>query len=133
LGTGDPARREAYYPWWLDNLADDATLEGAAMEGAAQGAEAIRAITLAAREIYEYQEFNYHGEAGDNGWLEDYTTRVQGQPAGVVVTVARNAAGQAQHIAVNHRPRSSMLLVSRLLGERLAGTPLAEYFLSSES
>jgi hypothetical protein len=66
-------------------------------------------------------------------WLEDYTTRVQGLPTGVVVTVARNAAGQAQHIVVNHRPRSSMLLVSRLLGKRFDGTPLAEYFLASES
>ena len=27
-----------YYPWWLDNLADDVTGEGAFMQGAAQGA-----------------------------------------------------------------------------------------------
>jgi hypothetical protein len=34
---------------------------------------------------------------------------------------------------VNQRPRSSLLLVSRLLGEKFAGTPNAKYFASSES
>lgn len=46
---------------------------------------------------------------------------------------ASNAAGQAQHIAANHRPRSSLLLLSRLVDEKLAGTPYAKYFLTSES
>jgi hypothetical protein len=44
-----------YYSWWLDNLADDATLEGAMMNGAAQGAEAVRSITVTAHQIYEAQ------------------------------------------------------------------------------
>jgi hypothetical protein len=34
---------------------------------------------------------------------------------------------------VNHRPRSSVLLFSRLMGEKLAGTPYAKHFLASES
>lgn len=62
-----------YYPWWLHNLADDVTGEGAAMEGAAQGAEAVRAIVVAAHELYEHQEFRFTGDYGDNGFLEDYT------------------------------------------------------------
>ncbi len=34
LGSGDPARRRTdYYPAWLDNLADDVTLEASAMDG----------------------------------------------------------------------------------------------------
>jgi len=37
VGSGDPARRRTdYYPVWLDNLADDVTLEASAMDGAAQ-------------------------------------------------------------------------------------------------
>ena len=134
LGSGDPARRRTdYYPEWLDNLADDVTGEGAAMEGAGQGAEAVRTIVVTARSLYEGQEFNYTGPYGDNGFLEDYTTHVHGQPVGVVVTVTRNAAGKTQHIVVNHRPRSSVLLFSRLMGEKLAGTPNAKYFVDSES
>jgi hypothetical protein len=134
MGSGDPARRRHdYYPAWLDNLADDVTGEGAAMEGAAQGAEAVRTIVVTARELYEYQDFNFAGPYGDNGFLEDYTTQVHGKPVGVVVTVTRNAAGEAQHIVVNHRPRSSVLLFSRLMGEKLAGTPYAKHFLASES
>jgi hypothetical protein len=121
-----------YYSWWLDNLADDATLEGAAMDGAAQGAEAVRSITVTAREIYEDQEFSFAGDYGDNGFLELYTAQVRGEPTSVVVTVTSNAAGEAQHVVINHRPRSSVLLVSRLLGEKLAGTHLAKHFLASE-
>jgi len=102
-----------YYPWWLDNLADDATLEGAAMNGAAQGAKAVRSITVTAREICEDQEFSFASDYADNGFLELYTAQVRGEPTSVVVTVTSNAAGQAQHV-VNHRPRSSVLLISRL-------------------
>jgi hypothetical protein len=134
MGSGDPVRiRTDYYPAWLDNLADDVTVEGAAMDGAAQGAEAVHSIVVTARTLYEGQEFNYAGPYGDNGFLEDYTTQVRGEPTGVVVTITRNAAGKAQHLVVNHRPRSSVLLVSRLLGEKFAGTPLAKHFITSES
>jgi hypothetical protein len=47
--------------------------------------------------------------------------------------VSRNAAGQAQYIVVNHRPRMSLLLTSRLLGKKFAGSPYTEYFITSES
>lgn len=121
-----------YYPWWLDNLADDATLEGAAMDGVAQGAETVRSITVTARAIYEDQEVTFAGDYGDDGFLELSTALVLGEPTGVVVTVISNAAGQAQHVVVNHRPCSSVLLVSRVLGQKFAGTPLAKHFLASE-
>ena len=133
-GSGDPARRLTdYYPAWLDNLADDVTLEGSVMDGAAQGAEAVRTILVTIRTLYEYQEFNFAGPYGDNGFLEDYTAQVRGEPIGCVVLVTRNAAGQTQHIVANYRPRSSLLLLSRLMGEKFAGTPYAEHFLASES
>jgi hypothetical protein len=122
-----------YYPWWLDNLADDVTGEGAAMQGVAHGADAVRTIVVAARELYEHQEFNFAGDYGDTGFLEDYTCQIRGEPTSVVVTVTRNAAGDAQHIVVNHRPRSSVLLFARLMGERFAGTALAKYFITSGS
>jgi len=131
MGSGDPVRRQHYYPWWLDSLADDVTGEGAFIEGAAQGAEAVRSIVTYARTVYEYQEFNFTGDYGDNGFLEDYTTQVRGEPAGVVVTVTRNAAGQAEHLVVNHRPRSSVLLLARLCGEKFGGTPLGKLFLAN--
>ena len=126
MGSGDPARkRKDYYPWWLDNLADDVTGEGAFIEGHLQGAETVRSVVLYARELYEYQDFTFHGDYA-NGFLEEYTTQFGGAHAGVVVTVTRNAAGKAQHIVVNHRPRSAVLLLARLMGEKFAGTPLAK-------
>jgi hypothetical protein len=131
---GDPAGRFTdYFPAWLDNLADDVTVEGSLLDGAAQGAEAVRTIVGTIRTLYDNQEFNFAGPYGDNSWLEDYTAHVRGEPIGCVVLVTRNAAGQAQHIAANYRPRSSLLLLSRLLGEKFAGTPYAKYFLAGES
>jgi hypothetical protein len=119
-----------YYPKWLDNLADDVTLEGAAMDGTVRGADAVRSVVVGARELYEFQDFAFAGEYGDNGFLEDYATAVKGQPVGVVVVVKRNPAGRTQRVVVLHRPRSSLLLFSRLMHEKFAGTPIAQHFLA---
>ena len=134
MGGGDPAGRFTdYTPAWLDNLADDVTIEGSLLDGAAQGVDAVRKIVGAIRTLYEHQEFNFAGPYGDSGWLEDYTAHVRGEPIGCAVLVTSNAAGQAQHIAANYRPRSSLLLLSRLLGEKFAGTPYAKYFVPGEA
>ena len=117
-----------YYPWWLDNLADDVTGEGAAIEGTLHGAEDVRRLVLDARELYQQHEFQFTGNYGDKGFIEEYTCLIKGAPTSAVVTVTRNAAGKAQHIVVNHRPRSSVLLFARVMGEKYAGTPLAKYF-----
>jgi hypothetical protein len=102
------------------------------MDGVAQGAEAARTILVAIRTLYESQKFNFVGPVGGNGLLEDYTAQVRGEPISCVVLVTRNAAGQTQHIVANYRPRSSLLLLSRLVGEKLAGAPYAEHFAASE-
>jgi hypothetical protein len=92
-----------------------------------------RCCSVAIRTLYESQEFNFVGPVGDNGLLEDYTAQVRGEPVSCVVLVTRDAAGQAQHIVANYRPRSSLLLLSRLVGEKLAGTPYAGHFAASQS
>ena len=134
MGGGDPdGRFNDYYPAWMDNLADDVTVEGSLLDGAVEGAEAVRTIVVTVRTLYEHQEFNFAGPYGDNGFLEDYTAQVGGEPIGCAVLVTSNAAGETQHIAANYRPRSSLLLLSRLVGEKFAGTPYAKYFLASEA
>jgi hypothetical protein len=122
-----------YQPVWVANLADDATIEGSAMDGVVQGAEAVRAIVTYIRTLYDSQEFKFAGPYGEGGFLEDYTASVEGEQLGNVVLIARNAAGQAQHIVANYRPRSTLLLVSRLVGEHFAGTPIGEHFASDVS
>ena len=93
-----------YHPVWLDSLADDVTIEGSAMNGVVQGAEAVRSIVTCIRTLYDDQEFNFACPYGENGFLEDYTARVRGEQIGNVVLVTRNAAGQAQRIVANYRP-----------------------------
>jgi hypothetical protein len=132
-GRGDPGPQFTdYYPVWLDNLAGDVTLEGSAMDGFVQGPEAVRTVLVYIRSLYDYQKFNFAGPYGENGWLEDYTAGVRGEPISNVTLVTRNSAGQTQHIVGNYRPRSTLLLLSRLIGEHFAGTPYGEHFLASE-
>jgi hypothetical protein len=67
-----------YHPVWLESLADDNTIEGSAMNGVVQGAEAVRSIVTSIRKLYESQDFNFAGPYGENGFLEDYTAQVRG-------------------------------------------------------
>ena len=131
LGGGDPALKD-YYPEWVNNIADDATVEGSMLNGAVQGADAVRSIVLTIRSFYEHQEFKFAGPCGD-GFIEDYVAKVDGEPIGCVVLVTRNVAGQTQHVVASYRPLSSLLLFSRRLREKFAGTPIAEHFAGGES
>jgi len=117
-----------YYPVWLDNLADDVTLEAAAMDGTAHGAKDVRSIVVKAREVYDNQEFRFAGPVGDYGFVEDYTTEIRGVRTNVVVWVTFNTAGQTIQVVVNHRPRSALLSFSRLMLEMFSDTPLAKHW-----
>ncbi|HEY3690998.1 MAG TPA: hypothetical protein VGL46_11945 [Pseudonocardiaceae bacterium] len=74
------------------------------------------------------QDFVYLGDYGENGFAEDYASKVRGEPIANIAVVYRNPEGQTQHLVVNHRPLPSVLLLSRLLGEHFAGTRYARYF-----
>jgi hypothetical protein len=131
LAGGDPSFAD-YYPAWLDNLADDVTVEGSMLDGAVQGAEAARAIVVTIRDLYgDSQEFHFAGPWGESSWVEDYIARVDGKPLGCVVLITRTAAGQTQRIVASYRPRSSVLLFAHLLGQKFTGTPIAEHFITS--
>ena len=123
-----PVTAGEYRPVWLGNLADDVTLEGSAMSGFVRGPEAVRTIVTFIRTLYDRQEFNFAGPYGEDGFIEDYTAWVRGEKLGNVVLVTRNAGGQAQRIVANYRPRSTLLLLTRLIGEHFAGTPYGEQF-----
>ncbi|MEV4262527.1 hypothetical protein [Kribbella sp. NPDC049584] len=133
LGRGDPSGRFAdYRPDWVGKMADDVTLEGSILDGAVKGRDAVRAVIGGARELYDRQDFNYAGPWGDSSFIEDYTAEVQGKPVGAVHLITFNDDGQVQHIVVNYRPLSSVMFFSRLLREKFAGTPYAEYYLAGE-
>src|SRR5262249_56858679 len=85
------------------------------------------------RSLYDRQEVRFAGPYGENGFLEDYSAWVQGEPIGNVVLISRNTARQTQHIVGNYRPRSTLLLLSRLVGEHFAGTPHGQHFATDES
>lgn len=69
---------------------------------------------------------------GEKGFLEDYTSQIQGKPLNVIVTVSFDDAGKTKRVIVNHRPRDSLLLFSYLMHEKFAGTPTADHFLNEK-
>ena len=60
LASGDPSLKD-YYPAWVNSIADDATVEGSMLNGALQGADAVRSVVLTIRSQYEHQEFKFAG------------------------------------------------------------------------
>jgi hypothetical protein len=87
------------------------------LDGAAQGAEAVRNIVVGVRSMYgDSQQFHFAGPCGNDGWLEDYIAEVSGKPIGCFVLVTRNAAGQTQHVVASYRPRRSVLIFAHVLG-----------------
>ena len=133
LGRGDPdGRFTDYSPTWMGNLASDVTLEGSILDGALQGAEAVRTVVGAARNLYDRQDFNFVGPWGEDSLIEDYTAEIGGRPLGAVHVISFNADGQAQHIAIHYRPLSALMFFSRLLHQSLAGTPYADHYLTGD-
>jgi len=126
---GDPAL-EGYYPAWVlkELMADDATVEGSMIDGVIVGGENVRSVVLMIKSLYDRQEFVSVGAYGEHDWIEDYVAEVEGEPIGCVVLVKRNAAGKTQQVIASYRPRTSVVHFARLLAEKFAGTPLAEYF-----
>ncbi|MEV4118671.1 hypothetical protein [Micromonospora sp. NPDC049645] len=133
LGSGDPSRRRTdYNPSWINELAEDVTMEGAVLNGTVRGADAVLTLLSHARTLYEYQEFVFTGEYDTNGYIEDYSSRIQGQPIANIAVLYRNDQGKVQHLVMNHRPLPAVLLFSRLMGEHFKGTPYADYFATAD-
>ena len=86
-----------YYPWWLNELADDVTGQGAAIEGALQGPEEVRTLVLDARELYEDQELGFVGDFGEDGFLEEYTCEIRGVPAALSPRSSQRRRGGSEH------------------------------------
>ena len=127
LDIGGPALK-GYYPAWLDNLAEDAVLEGSMLDGAVQGAGAVRSVVATIRSLYDRQAHKFAGPCGELGFIEDYVAEVRGEPIGCVVLVRFNDARQAQHVVASYRPRTAVVHFAQLLADAFANTEIASYF-----
>jgi hypothetical protein len=83
------------------------------------------------RTLYDRREFNFAGPYGEDGFLEDHTAWIRGEALGNVVLITRNPVGKAQRIVANYRPRTTLLLLTRLIAEHFAGTHTASTSLPS--
>src|SRR3979490_2692396 len=71
LGSGDPALKN-YYPAWLDNMADGATVEGSMLDGVVQGSDAVRSVVVTIRSLYDRQEHKFAGPYSDTDFLKNF-------------------------------------------------------------
>jgi hypothetical protein len=129
---GDPDLK-SYYPEWVKNVADDATLEGTMLDGVIVGREGLQSVVLKIKELYDRQDFVSVGPYGDNDWIEEYVAEIHGKPLGCILLVKFNDSGQAHHIVASYRPRTTVNYFANLLADEFAGTPIEEHFRSSES
>ena len=127
---GDPSL-EDYFPAWLKNVADDATLEGSFLNGVVVGREGLLAVVLKIKDLYEDQKFISVGPYGKHGWIEEYVTHVGGDPIGGVVLIKSDDEGQTQHVLAGYRPQTSVVHLAQRLAEEFAGTPYEQYFASA--
>ena len=81
-------------------------------------------ILSAIHSAYIPRKYRTHATSSSRGG-------VRGQPIKNVTLVTSDAARQTQHVVGNYRPRSTLLVLSRLLGEKFAGTPIGEHFVAS--
>jgi len=97
------------------------------LDGALQGADAIRVVIGAARERYDRQDFTSPAP-GVTAASSRTTPRRSAAGRSGACTWSRSTPGQAQHIAAHYRPLSSLMFFSRVLRESLDGTPYAGRF-----
>jgi hypothetical protein len=127
MSSGDLNLKD-YYPGWLKDIADDATVEGSMLDGAIEGPDGVRAVVLKIKSLYDRQEFLSVGPYGDDGWIEDYVAEFRGEPLGCVVLVKFNNVGQTQHVVASYRPRTSVIHFANLLADEFAGTLFSDHF-----
>jgi len=128
-GNEEPASKFTdYFPEWLNQLAEDVTLESSLLNGVVQGREAVHFIVVAIRSFYDRQEWYFAGKITDNCFLEDYISTVKREPLGCIVLAFNNGKGELTHISAGYRPRNTLLVLTSLLAEKFAGTPIARFF-----
>jgi hypothetical protein len=128
LYNGKTVKPADYFPVWINNLADDVTLEGSLLNGFVQGPESVRSIVFCIRNIYDRQEFTFAGPFNENIFLENYTGWFRGTSVCCLVMLSRNSAGNVQHIAVSYRPFKALQLLSQLVREQLADSSFGKQF-----
>jgi len=121
LGSGDPALKN-YYPAWVNNMADDATVEGSMLNGVVRvGTPSGQSCSLFAR----YTNTRNSSSPAPTATTASSRTTSPGRRRahGCVVLVTRNAGGRP----ARRRELPATQLAAALfplLREKFAGTPM---------
>jgi hypothetical protein len=109
------------------------TVEGSMLDGAVQGAEAVRTIVATIRTVYgASQEFHFTGPWGRTAGSRTTSLGSTTSPLAASFWLRATPLGRRSRVVASYRPVSTVLYFSRLLREKFAGTPYAKYFLDGE-
>lgn len=106
-------------PFWLANLAENATLEATVLKRPVEGRADILSVIKHAVSLYEFQQHSYKGEIGSGLYMESYRSQIQGMPIETLLMAHLNERGEADSVVINHRPLKAALLFSNLMWERV--------------
>jgi hypothetical protein len=106
-------------PYWLANLAENATLEATVLKRPVEGRADILSVIKHAVPLYEFQQHIIKGEIGNGLYMESYRAQIQGVPVETLLVAHLNDKGEADSVVINHRPLKAAMLFSKLMGERV--------------
>ena len=79
------------------------------LDGAVQGAEAVRLVVLTIRSLYDRREHKFAGPYSSNGFPRTTSLRSTASLLAVSSSSPITPRGQTQHVVASYRPRSSLL------------------------
>ena len=112
---------------FMDALAEDVVLEGAAVYKPMVGRDKVALSMATASNSYKYCNFVTRVVSGNKTFLEWELETIEGDlrmKGNTIIT--RNEAGKIAHLVINHRPTGKMLQFTALMAKN--APELVEYF-----
>lgn len=115
-----------------DTLAEDVTLEAAALMRPIRGRAEVTASMTAASNYYRDLRFTHEATAGSRTYIEWEAVGASGVEFSGVTVLARNAGGLIEHVSISHRPLGAILEFSAEMARRTAGQVAPGHFRAEE-
>ncbi len=110
---------------FLDDLADDAELDGTVMRGSISGRERIKRVVEAVGTLYASQTPTFYGAIGLRHFLQYRATLRSGLELEAVGVIERDEAGLVRRVTITVAPLDAALSLSaelgRLIGKEFGG------------
>ena len=131
LCSGDPNLKE-YYPGWLKDIADDATVEGSMLDGVIEGPDGVRAVVL---KINRYMTDRSSYPSDLTATTDGSKTTLRNSEASRWAALSWSSSTTWDRPSIRGKLSASHVggSLRRLLAAEFAGSPIADHFRSPGS